>query len=418
MGNLISVRDAQDIILQSITTKTPQRLPLESMLGCVLAEDIISPINLPPFDNSSMDGFAVNSSDITGASQNTPVELLISDDIPAGRVSEMPLRSGQAARIMTGAPMPAGADAVVPIEETDRFLQNQSNIIQSETVKIFQPVKPGFYVRRTGQDVHIGQHILSSGKKISPQSFGMLAALGYSNVPVFPHPRVAIFSSGDELLSPGETFENGKIFDSNRFTIGGLLRNEGCEVIDLGIVKDDPAEIYKTLASTHQTEPDLIISSAGVSVGAFDYVKNVIEEHGSINFWRVNMRPGKPLVFGSFENIPYIGLPGNPVSSYIGFVVFILPILRKLQHLPPFNQKFINVYLSEPIESDGRESYLRCKISQDNGRWVAELTGRQDSSNLFSLVQANALLIVPAGIFHLSIGDEVKVWLLETLESE
>jgi molybdopterin molybdotransferase len=241
----------------------------------------------------------------------------------------------------------------------------------------------------------------------------MLASLGIAMIRVVRRPRVALLSSGDELLSPTEVLTPGKIHDSNSFTLAALCEQAGADVVRLGVVKDDPQQIRERLEIAIDRSVDLIITSAGVSVGAYDFMRQVIEEHGNLNFWRVNLRPGKPLAFGSFRGIPLIGLPGNPVSAYVGFQIFVDPVLRKLAGFTQIERSTAKVVLEMDIDSDGRESYLRATLTKKCGKITATLAGHQGSGNLFSVVKANGLLIIPSGTTFLPEGSEVDAWLLE-----
>lgn len=414
MSDLLSILEAQQKILFAIKNTSPEMCLVEQAYGRVLLEDIHSPLDLPPFTNSSMDGFAVHSKDILGASVTSPVRLPVELDIPAGTINQESLPTGASARILTGAPVPDGADAVVAVESTDQFKGLQTTVLP-EFVTIFTAASPGENVRPAGEDVAIGQLVLSKGRVLQPQDIGLLISLGIREVKVARKARVALFSSGDELLEPGEALAPGKIFDSNRFVLTGLLQAAGAEVIQLGVARDSRESVTETLGKALQDPPDLILSSAGVSVGVFDYVYKVIKENGELTFWKVNMRPGKPIAFGSYKNIPFLGLPGNPVSAYIGCVVFVLPILRKIHGLPPTARKLIKAVLTEPLKSpDGRESYYRGTLRRENEIYKASLAGHQGSGNLFSLVKANALLIVPAGVRLIPAGDEIFAWPLES----
>lgn len=377
-------------------------------------EDIHSPLRLPPFANSSMDGFAVHASELKGASPENPVRLPVILDIPAGKSQEYTLPPGKAARILTGAPLPHGADAVIPVEATDQFTSLRDETLP-ETVACFAAVKPGANCRLAGEDVELGQLVLTKGKILQPQDVGLLISLGIRQVQVSKRARVALFSSGDELLTPGERLSPGKIFDANQYVLKGLLQSTGAEVVQLGIARDNPQSVIATLDKALQNPPDLIISSAGVSTGVYDYIYQVITQQGNLNFWRVNMRPGKPVAFGDYKGIPFLGVPGNPVSAYIGTLVFALPFIRQLHGQDPFAQKTIRAVLTEPLKSpDGRESFYRGTLKNENGTIKASLAGHQGSGNLFSLVLANALLIVPAGVNLIPAGEEVEAWPLES----
>ena len=413
MTELLSIHEAQQQILSVIKPASPEMCRVEEACGRILAAMVHSPLNLPPFTNSNMDGFAVRSADILKASPLSPVHLPVKMDIPAGSSSLNSLAPGTAARILTGAPIPSGADAVIPIENTD-----QSGPVQSvslpESVAFYASVRPGENCRPAGQDVPVGQLVLKAGRILQPQDIGLLVSLGIRQVQVMKKARIALFSSGDELLTPDQPLTPGKIYDSNGFVLTEMLKKAGAEVIQLGIARDNPESVLHTLDKTLQDPPDLLISSGGVSVGVFDYVRQVIEKNGHLAFWRVNIRPGKPIAFGDYKNIPFLGLPGNPVSAYIGCTDFVLPFIRQLHGLPPFAQKTLKAVLAEPVESaDGRESFYRGIIHEENGINKASLAGHQGSGNLFSLVQANALLIIPAGVKLIPAGEEVTAWALE-----
>lgn len=411
MSDLLSVQQALERMLKRFLPVSTVTVPLDRALGRVLASDIRSEIELPPFTNSSMDGFAVKAGDTSGASSDHPIRLRVTMDIPAGIDPPSAVLAGQAARIMTGAVVPEGADAVVPIEDTN-LNRNQTASLPEE-VWIQKTATPGAYLRPRGQDLKVDELVLRAGQKLRPQDLGMLAALGYAVVPVYRRPRIAILSSGDELVSSSAVLAPGKIRDSNSFTLAALCEQNGAEAIRLGVVKDDPRFIYERLELAIDHAADLIITSAGVSVGAFDYVRQVIEQNGSLNFWRVNIRPGKPLAFGSFRGMPLIGLPGNPVSAYVGFQVFVIPVIRRLSGLPDHRRPALKAILDQEIESDGRESYLRAIIFEKCGKITATLASHQGSGNLYSVVKANALILIPAGVTSLSQGAEVEAWLLE-----
>lgn len=411
MNNLLSVRDAQARILSEFQPVNTEKIAITDSAGRILGEDIQAPGDLPPFANSSMDGFAVRAEDINSASANAPVYLEIIADIPAGAMPDVTVGCQQAARIMTGAPLPPGADAVVPVEDTD-FGSDQFAPAPGR-VAVMAAVSAGQYVRPKGQDIRQGQTLLQKGRRLQPQDVGLLASIGQGEVCVFRRPRIALFSSGDELVQPGQPLEAGKIYDSNQYMLQALLEREGAQVIRLGTARDDPHQVYEVLSRSLEHHVDLIVTSAGVSVGAFDYVRQVIEAHGTLGFWRVNMRPGKPLAFGSFANIPLIGLPGNPVSAYVGCRVFVIPVVRHLSGQNEIPQQRIKAVLTHPVESDGRESYLRAVVTEEAGKIIATLTGHQGSGNLYSLVQANALLIVPSGVKSLPSGSEVEIWRID-----
>ena len=408
---LLPVKDALERILSSFQTLPKTYIPLDRTVGRILAEDIKSNSALPPFDNSSMDGFALLASDVTQAGATTPIILGVVDDIPAGKMPTKHLSAGEAARIMTGAPLPIGADAVVPVEETD-FNNRAPGTALPEKVKIFKAANLGANIRKRGDDIESGASILPRGQRLRAQDLGMLAMLGIAQVPVYRKPRIALLSSGDELTPIGETLTAGKIYDVNSYTLSAMLESAGCEIIPLGVAEDTPESVRAALEKAK--DADLILSSAGVSMGSFDYIKAIIEAEGNLNFWRINMRPGKPLTFGNYQNIPFIGLAGNPVSAFIGFMVFVQPVIKKMLGYTEQTESRVRVRLAEPLQSDGRESYLRAIIYRENNQLYAKLTGHQGSGNLFSMVQANALLIIPTGVKSLPAEAEIDAWLLDS----
>ena len=408
--SLLSVQEARERILSHFRAVEAESLPLTACAGRVLAADIAAS-DLPPFDNSSVDGFAVLSDDLAGASTAAPRELRVVADIPAGSISAVSLAPGQAARIMTGAALPPGADAVVMLEDTDYQAERAGSPAPAQ-VKAYKPLKAGQNIRRRGMDIKTGRKVLFAGQALRPQDLGMLAMLGVAHASVYRQPRLALLSSGDELVPVELPLAFGKIRDSNSYTLAALATGCGCEVLALGIAPDESREIRFLLDRAVEIKADLILSSAGVSVGAFDFVKEVVESQGRLDFWRVNMRPGKPLAFGEYREVPFIGLPGNPVSAFVGFEVFVRPALGRLAGLRTGGRPTVKVRLAEAIESDGRESYLRAVLEERDGALAARLTGHQGSGNLLSLVQANALLIVPAGVKSLAIGDQLEAWML------
>ena len=411
--SLLSVDQARERIFSQFQTVTTETLPLVGCSNRVLAQDIVAANDLPPFDNSSMDGFAVRAADVSQATADSPRSLRVIADIPAGSYPTISLAPGEAARIMTGAPVPAGADAVIPVEDTS-FNDRDAGTPPPEDVQIFNPSKPGWNIRPRGMDIRSGEIVLYKGRILKPQDLGLLAMLGVAQVLVYRKPRVALFSSGDELLPADAPLEAGKIRDANSYTLAALLEDTGAEVIRLGVARDDYDSVKNLLDKAVEQSVDLILSSAGVSVGAFDFVKQVIETHGKMDFWRVNMRPGKPVAFGEYKNTPFLGLPGNPVSAYVGFEVFVRGAIGHLSGSSVSVRPTVRVTCAEQIDSDGRESYLRAHVSPDgeNGALVARLTGHQGSGNLHSLVQANALLIIPAGVKCVPAGQEVQAWLI------
>jgi len=408
--SLLSVQEARERILSHFQTVEAESLPLSACAGRVLAADILAS-DLPPFDNSSVDGFAALAVDLASASPASPRSLRVVADIPAGTEAAVKIGSGEAARIMTGAPLPKGADTVIMVEDTDFQARNAGTPAPAQ-VMAYRAVKSGENVRKRGMDIKTGYKVIFRGQRLRAQELGLLAMLGVAHVSVYRLPRVALISSGDELVPVDQPLPSGKIRDSNSYTLAALIVDSGCEVLALGIAPDDRQAIQYLLDQAVGINSDVILSSAGVSVGAFDYMKEVVQSQGSLDFWRVNMRPGKPLAFGNYRGLPFVGLPGNPVSAFVGFEVFVRPALGRLAGLKDAGRPKVQVRLAEAIESDGRESYLRAVLEAGDGTPSARLTGHQGSGNLLSLVQANALLIVPAGVKSLAIGDQIEAWML------
>ena len=401
---MLSVSEARERILVVFLPVESQTVLLNHAAGRVLARDMAAETDLPLFDNSSVDGFALHKADFA-----CPRTLNVVADIRAGETSETPIRPGQSARIMTGAPLPPGAEAVVMVEDTD-FNVRTPGTPAPQTVTIHKSVRLGENIRRRGDDLHTGDEVLSAGMRLRAQEIGLLAMLGAAEVLVYRQPRFALLSSGDELLPVEAPLTPGKIHESNSYALAALAEAAGVELIRLGVAADTEADVRSRLERAVEAKADVIVSSAGVSVGAFDYVKYVIEEDGELDFWKVNMRPGKPLAFGKYRGVPFFGLPGNPVSAFVGFEVFVRPALEKLSGLELRPRPHQMARLAESLESDGRESYLRAVISQENGVLVARLTGHQGSGNIFSLVRANALLIVPSGVKSLPANSDVEIW--------
>lgn len=411
MNELISVSKARELILEYFSPTEPTRIPLSEAYQMVLAEDVFAERDLPPFANSAMDGYAVMAADVVGAGRENPITLDIIGDLPAGHLPGVKVTPGQAIRVMTGALIPDGSDSVVPLEYT-RVIQQLPESNLPTQIQVFQSIQRGDFIRPQGQDGRAGELILPKGRLLRPQDIGVLAMLGKDKVSIHRKPTVAIFSSGDELLPVGFPPAPGKIYDSNLPMLSSLITKYGGKVRNLGIVPDKIEAVQSTLDTAVSEQADLILSSAGVSVGAFDFVRAVVEKQGELGFWRVNMRPGKPLLVGRYKNIPFIGLPGNPVSAFVGFEVFIRSVLLKMRGIKEEARPVLQTILEESVESDGRESYLRAVVRYENGKWLSRLTGHQGSGNLISLVRANALLLIPSGVKFLPIGSEVDAWLL------
>lgn len=403
---MLTVQEARERILENFAVLPAEIVALADAQGRVLAEDLISSESVPPFANSSMDGYAVRVADVADA----PTSLPVSGDIPAG-AAPAALQPGTAMRIMTGAPIPPGADAVVPVEDTDDDRASGHGQPPPATIQLRKRPRHGDNVRAAGQDVAIGDAVLTAGTRLGPAQLGVLAAVGVAQVSVVRRPRVALLSTGDELVTVSETPGPGRIRDINSITLGAVLREVGAEVLALGIVRDVLSQVEARLAQARDLGVDVVITSAGVSVGTYDVVKTAVEANGELNFWRVNMRPGKPLAFGRVHGIPFFGLPGNPVSALVGLEVFVKPVIARLLG-QPWAPRSVRARLAEPFESDGRETYLRVRLEHTANAVVAHLTGAQTSNLITSMVRADALLIVPGGVTHAGPDQVFEAWLL------
>jgi molybdopterin molybdotransferase len=413
----LTVDEALAAILAGVPVLGVEQVALLECLDRVLAEDVVAGDSLPPFANSSMDGYAVRAADISAAVGGAPVPLRVVADVAAGSVPEVTLVAGTAARIMTGAPMPKGADAVVPVEDTSEPWRDSQRPLP-EVVQIFRAVEPGAYVRPAGQDIEAGQKVLAAGHLLRPQEIGVLAALGANQVAVVRRPRVAILATGDELIDVSEPLQPGKIRNSNSYAQVAQTLAMGAVPVQLGVAADNEADVRRRLQQGLDAGVDLFVSSAGVSVGAYDVVKAVLEKEGNVGFWRVRMRPGKPLAYGRYHGVPYLGLPGNPVSAMVSFERFARPLIRKMAGYQQLNRPEVRVTILEALESDGRESYIRAIVRRGpEGNYLATTTGDQGSNIMTSMVKANALLIVPEGVMQVVSGDSLRALMLDWPET-
>lgn len=414
MNNLLSVDAALERILADFQMLPPESVSLSLARGRVLASDIVSGVNIPPFANSSMDGYAVLAADTSGATPDSLIRLPISMDIPAGSFPQQALTPGHVARIMTGAPVPEGADAVIPVEQTDSTWSPGRNDVLPEAVALRQTAKPGENIRPVGEDIRHGQMVIGARTVIRAEEIGVLASIGQAEVPVIRRPVVAIVSTGDELVEASAEPQAGQIRDSNSYALAALVETYGGIPIRLPIARDALDDVRSTFRHSLEHQPDIIMSSAGVSVGAFDVVRTVVEELGRVDFWRINVRPGKPLAYGRVGTVPYFGLPGNPVSAMVTFDLFVRPAICKLGNRSA-EVPLIKAVVDEVIRSDGRRSYLRVRVSREDGRYIARLTGTQSSGALTSMVQADGLLIVPEDVRVVPAGTELSVRLLRSV---
>ncbi|HET9918651.1 MAG TPA: gephyrin-like molybdotransferase Glp [Ktedonobacteraceae bacterium] len=402
---MISVEEALERILAHITPLNVVSVPLEQSMGLVLAQDIVAQEDMPPFANSAMDGFALLSKD-SRPREGQPPRLRVTGSVAAGYVADSAVADGTAMRIMTGAPVPPGADTVIQVELT------RSESQDSEWVEILQEVAPGNNIRPAGEDIRRGQNVLSRGSEIGPWEIGVLATLGWASVPVVRRPRVAILGTGDEVIDVGEPLLPGKIRNSNSYLLEAAVRRAGAEPQRLGVARDTVESLREKFTAAVQS--DLIITSGGVSVGDFDLVKDIMREQGDINFWRINMRPGKPVAFGQISGVPLLGLPGNPVSAAVTFELFGRPVIRKLLGHTRLLHPQVEVVVEDGVEDVAmRRHYVRARVEWRNGRFVAHTTGNQGSNITTSLLNANALVIVAEGGVKVNPGDTAQAIMLD-----
>jgi molybdopterin molybdotransferase len=415
---MISVEEARARILDVVQRLPAETKRLEDALGQVLAEDVVSTVTIPPLANTSMDGYAVRAADTDGASPKSPRMLRVVGEVAAGYIFAGEVTSGAAVRIMTGAPIPAGADAVVPFEETDETPGREFGAFAKgrSEVGVFKPALVGNNVRRAGEDVTAGSLVLREGTELHAAQLGVLASLGIETVQVYRHPVVAVLSTGDELVPVGETLAPGKIYDSNAFSIAALVEEAGGIVRRLGIARDTVEDLTAKLHGG--LDADLIVTSAGVSRGDYDVVKDVLIREGEIDFWAVRMRPGRPLAFGTFPakdrgRVPHIGLPGNPVSSMVTFELFGRPAIFKMMGRSGWERPMVRVTLEERVVNpDVRRFLARAIVREQAGHYTAALTGPQGSGILTSMALANALVVCPEYVPALEAGEEADAIML------
>jgi molybdopterin molybdotransferase len=403
---VISVEEHVRRILDAVRALPPTDLPVEQARDCVLAEDVVSPLDLPGFDNSAMDGYAVKVADIAAATADSPVSLPVVGDVAAGSTDKARLVTGQTVRIMTGAPMPDGAEAVIPIEATDRGIVR---------VAVNASVVPGQHVRPVGSDVRRGDLVLESGVVIGPAQVALLFAVGRRRVRVQPKPRVAVLSTGSELVE-GRLPGFGEVIDSNGPMLTACAMDAGALAHRVGVVRDDPHTLMDALTD-ELVRADAIITSGGVSAGAYDTVKEVLSRLGTVTFGPVAMQPGMPQGFGTIgeSGTPIFTLPGNPVSSFVSFEVFVRPALRKMAgHHGLFRRSEHAVAVKGWNAPAGKVQFARAIIGLDGeGRRTVELVGSQGSHVLGGLAQANCLAVVPADVTEVHPGDLLRCILLE-----
>ena len=459
---MLSVEEALERVLSEFHPLEPERVPILEALGRVLAEDVYADVDVPPHANSSMDGFAVRAADTAGAGRQSPVRLRVIADLPAGYVSQVDVTPGTAIRIMTGAQIPPGADAVVRVEDTaaagEPLPQPLPSQGRGEWVDVFTTVPIGEYVRPAGEDVRRGELVLRRGTLIRPQEVGMLATLGRKEVLAIRRPRVAILATGDEVVEVDAPLAPGKIRNANSYSNAAQVIQYGGIPVMLGIARDQVQELTERIRAGLAQGVDLFLTSGGVSVGDFDVVKDVLAAEGEIHFWRVRIKPGKPLAFGRLsplphregqgegglcglwashphpnplpgrerrqfplpyregqgEGVPLLGLPGNPVSVMVAFEMFARPAILKMRGLTEWERPTVVATLMDEVKhKDNRRHYLRVRLEEQDGEYRAYLTGEQGSGILSSMVRANALAIVPEEWSHAPAGARVRVMLLD-----
>lgn len=412
---MISVEEARAYILKHFTPLESERVDLLDALDRVLAEDIVSPINVPPHNNSAMDGYAVRAADIVGASQTNPMRLRVVADLGAGYVPDVAVERGTAIRIMTGAVLPFGADTIVRFEDTSEAVGEKASGKGSEFVEILNAAERGTSVRLAGEDIRKDHTILEKGALLRPSEIGLLASVGAHQVAVHRRPRVAILATGDELVEIDQPLTPGKIRNSNEYSNAAAVLKAGGIPIRLGIARDNVEDLTRKIREGIDAGADLFITSAGVSVGDYDIVKDVLNTEGEMHFWQVNMKPGKPLAFGIVGKTPLLGLPGNPVSAIVSFETFARPAILTMLGKTGFVRPYVDAILQDRAENNaGRRNFIRVMVSRNGGgEYTATTTGEQGSGILTSVTRANGLLEMPPDALQYSPGARVRVTMLD-----
>jgi molybdopterin molybdotransferase len=420
---MIKVEAALKIALKNIEHLEPESVNLKSSLGRVLAQDLYAGYDVPPSDNSAMDGYALKACDTRGAARDKSRILEVIQDIKAGELSKKTLKNNQAVRIMTGAVIPKGADAVIMVEDTR--VKSEIRSTKSETnpksqiknfkqqrkgyIEVFKEVKPGENIRKTGEDIKKKELVIFKGTRLNASHIGVLASLGMAKIKVTRRPRIAVLATGDEVVGLDDKLKPGKLYSSNTYTLYNQILKCGGIPKDLGIARDKPNHLKEKIKQG--LDCDLILTSGGVSVGAYDLVKDVLARMGTnIRFWKVAMRPGKPLVFGLIEGIPVFGLPGNPVSSMVAFEIFVRPVILKMLGQRNDELKEVKAALEEDIKKKpGFKYFLRAKTHWQDGTYLTRTTGPQGSGILKSFILANSLIILPEDEEFIEKGRRVTV---------
>lgn len=400
---LVPVDRHLEDVLDGLNPLEPIVLGLTDVLGLVLAEDLVAQEALPAFDNAAMDGYAVTASEVAGASADAPGRLRVIGEVAAGAGELLAVEPGTAVRIMTGAPLPPGADAVVPVEVTRAG---------ADVVEILVAPRRGDHIRRAGEDVEPGRRVLRAGRRLRAGDVATMAALGHARVRCHPRPRVVIVSTGSELVPPDRPLEPGTLRDSNGMMLTALVRQADAVPFWAGIVPDDRRALLDAFDS-NLGHADVLVTTGGVSAGAHDHVRDVLAMLGEVEVRKVAMKPGMPQVFGRVRGVPVFGLPGNPVSSFVSFEVFVRPAIRRLQGRRDLSRPSVRAVLAETVATPpGKRTYLRVRLRQEDGRWVATTTGGQGSHVVTSLIAADGLAEIPEDRTEVSAGEEVRVHLL------
>lgn len=418
---MISVEEALEKILGQVQVLEPESRPILECLGQVLTEDIHSSLDVPPLDNSAMDGYAVLAESTRGASASSPAVLEVIGEVAAGSIARVEVSAGKAVRIMTGAAVPRGADTVVQFEETDEVERRASPQLPQDRIGVLREVPPDLNIRRAGEDIRRGALVLPRGTTLRPSEIGVLASLGLKAAPVVRRPTVAIIATGNELTEVGDPLPAGGIYNSNTYSLAAQVRRTGAIPKILGIARDTVQAVKDLIGEGLNS--DLIITSAGVSMGDYDKVKDVLIQEGEITLWTVRMKPGKPLAFGVFtqgtRKVPHLGLPGNPVSSMITFELFARPSILKMLGRTVLTKAPISATLEGNLKNtDGRRVFARARVTKRNGNYYAKITGPQGSGILTSMAQADGLVIVPEDVPQIKEGTRVEVIMLDWNEEQ
>jgi molybdopterin molybdotransferase len=405
---LVSVEDARNRVLSQVQPLAPLQLPLTDAFGCVVAQDVLATHDLPEFASSAMDGFAARASDLAGATPSHPRELKIVGRALIGHEPEGTVGAGETMHIATGAPVPAGADVIVPIENAD--------IEGEELVRLLDGPAPGAHVRPRGEDVREGDVLIPLGKRLGAPELGLLASAGQSTPLVHPRPRVVVLSTGDELVPPTETPAFGQVRDANSFTIFAALREMGAMPVMAGIVRDDVESLRDTIFN-FEIQADAFISSGGVSVGERDVVKAAFFRRGDVDFYKVAMQPGMPQGFGHVEGKPYFGLPGNPVSVFVSLEVFVRPAILKMMGRRHLFRPEVTARLTDQVRGPrGKLQFARVEVRHEKDGWSATPTGSRGSNLISTVARANGLAMIPAGTEAAPGGSTVQVMLFRSSE--